>query len=65
VAAAGRQSLPALAHLRCGDTYVQFAAGSGIGVATVYRYVREAVKRSPLSHRAWPRRWRLHGRRPS
>ncbi len=41
---AGRQALPALAHLRCGDTYAQLAAGFGIGVATVYRYTREAVE---------------------
>jgi hypothetical protein len=40
---AGRQALLALAHLRCGDTYVQLAAGFGIGLATVYRYVREAI----------------------
>ncbi len=38
-----RQALPALAHLRCGDTYAQLAAGFGIGIATVYRYVREAI----------------------
>ncbi|WP_406378577.1 transposase family protein [Streptomyces sp. NBC_01618] len=42
--AAGRQALLALAHLRCGDTYTQLAAGFGIGIATVYRYVREAVE---------------------
>lgn len=42
--AAGRQALPALAHPRCGDTCVQLAAGFGIGVATVCRYVREAVE---------------------
>ncbi len=30
--------------LRCGDTYAQLAAGFGIGIATVYRYVREAVE---------------------
>jgi hypothetical protein len=30
--------------LRCGDTYAQFAAGFGIGIATVYRYIREAVE---------------------
>uniref|UniRef100_UPI001C8650F1 transposase family protein n=1 Tax=Streptomyces beigongshangae TaxID=2841597 RepID=UPI001C8650F1 len=40
---ANRQALLALAHLRCGDTYAQLAAGFGIGVATVYRYIREAV----------------------
>ncbi len=32
-----------LAHLRNGDTYQQLAAGCGVGVATVYRYIREAV----------------------
>lgn len=41
---AGRQALLALAHLRCGDTYAQLAAGFGIGVATVYRYIREAIE---------------------
>ncbi|MGW0886226.1 transposase family protein [Streptomyces sp. NPDC002671] len=41
--AAGRQALLVLAHLRCGDTYAQLAAGFGIGIATVYRYIREAV----------------------
>lgn len=40
---AGRQALLALAHLRCGDTYAQLAAGFGIGLATVYRCVREAI----------------------
>lgn len=39
----GRQALPALAHLRCGDTCAQLAAGFRIGVATAYRYIREAV----------------------
>lgn len=39
----GRQALLALAHLRCGDTYAQLAAGSGIGIATAFRYIREAV----------------------
>ena len=33
-----------LAHLRCGDTYARLAAGFGVGVATVYRYIREAVE---------------------
>ncbi|MBT2429574.1 transposase [Streptomyces sp. ISL-112] len=41
---AGRQALLALAHLRCGDTYARLAAGFGIGVATVYRYIREAIE---------------------
>jgi hypothetical protein len=40
---AGRQALLVLAHLRNGDTLVRLAAGFGIGVATVWRYVREAV----------------------
>ncbi|WP_328723068.1 transposase family protein [Streptomyces sp. NBC_00247] len=38
-----RQALLVLAHLRCGDTYAQLAAAFGIGIATVYRYVREAI----------------------
>ncbi|WP_329094730.1 transposase family protein [Streptomyces sp. NBC_01439] len=41
---AGRQALLALAHLRCGDTYAQLAAWFRIGIATVYRYIREAVE---------------------
>jgi hypothetical protein len=32
-----------LAHLRCGDTYARLAAGFGVGVATVWRYVTELV----------------------
>lgn len=43
-ATAGRPALLALAHLRCGDTYAQLAAGFGIGIATVFRYIREAVE---------------------
>ncbi|SCD80880.1 transposase family protein [Streptomyces sp. PpalLS-921] len=39
----GRQALLVLAHLRCGDTYARLAAGFRVGVATVYRYIREAV----------------------
>jgi hypothetical protein len=39
----GRQALLALAHLRCGDTYARLAAGFGVGVATVYRYIREVI----------------------
>ncbi|MDQ1040574.1 hypothetical protein QFZ75_006990 [Streptomyces sp. V3I8] len=41
---AARQALLALAYLRCGDTYAQLAAGFGIGIATVYRHIREAVE---------------------
>ncbi|WP_394427165.1 transposase family protein [Streptomyces sp. SGAir0957] len=41
---ASRQALLALAHLRCGDTYAQLAAGFRIGIATAYRYIREAVE---------------------
>lgn len=41
---AGRQAVLALAHLRCGDTYAQLAVGFGIGIATAYRYIREAVE---------------------
>lgn len=41
---ARRQALLALAHLRCGDTYCQLAAAFRIGIATVYRYIREAVE---------------------
>lgn len=41
---ASRQALLALTRLRCGDTYAQLAAGFGIGIATAYRYVREAVE---------------------
>ena len=37
------QALLVLAHLRNGDTYARLAAGFGIGVATAYCYVREAV----------------------
>ncbi len=39
----GRQALLVLAHLRCGDTYARPAAGFRIGIATVYRYIRETV----------------------
>lgn len=33
-----------LAHLRCGDTYSRLAAGFGVGLATVCRYIHEAVQ---------------------
>jgi DDE superfamily endonuclease/Helix-turn-helix of DDE superfamily endonuclease len=39
----GRQALLVLAHLRNGDTYARLAAGFNVGIATVFRYVREAV----------------------
>jgi hypothetical protein len=38
-----RQALLVLAHLRCGDTYARLAAGFGVGVTTVWRYVTELV----------------------
>lgn len=40
---AARQALLVLAHLRCGDTYAQLAAGFRVGIATAYRYLRETV----------------------
>lgn len=39
----GRQALLVLAHLCYGDTYGRLAAGFRVGVATVYRYIPEAV----------------------
>lgn len=39
----GRQALLALAHLRVGHTYAQFATGFGIGTTTAHCYVAEAV----------------------
>jgi Helix-turn-helix of DDE superfamily endonuclease/DDE superfamily endonuclease len=39
----GRQGLLVLAHLRNGDTYTRLAEGFAVGVATVCRYVHEAV----------------------
>lgn len=32
-----------LAHLRCGHTYAQLAAGFGVGTTTAYRYITEAI----------------------
>jgi hypothetical protein len=40
---AGRQALMALAYLRSGDTLTRLAAGFGVSVSTVWRYLREAV----------------------
>ncbi|MFG2794821.1 transposase family protein [Streptomyces sp. NPDC048419] len=39
-----RQALLALAHLRCGHTFTQLAAGFGVGLATAHRYVSEVVE---------------------
>ncbi|MFJ2296988.1 IS5 family transposase [Streptomyces sp. NPDC087894] len=39
----GRQALLVLAHLRCGHTYAQLAAGFGVGTTTAYRYIAEAI----------------------
>jgi hypothetical protein len=41
--ALSRQAFLVLAHRRNGDTYTRLATGFGIGVATVYRYIREAL----------------------
>ncbi len=41
---AGRQALLVLAHLRCGHTYAQLAAGFGVGTTTAYRYINEAIE---------------------
>ncbi|MDQ7909470.1 transposase family protein [Phytohabitans sp. ZYX-F-186] len=58
----GRQALLVLAHLRNGDTYTRLAAGFEVGLATVYRYVREATDllaaRAPSLTAAL---WRLAG----
>jgi hypothetical protein len=39
----GQQALLALAHLRNGDPFTRLAAGFGVGTATAWRYVREAI----------------------
>jgi hypothetical protein len=39
----GRQALLVLAHLRNGEPFAQVAAGFGVGTATAWRYVTEAV----------------------
>ncbi|QFY14344.1 transposase [Nonomuraea phyllanthi] len=47
----GQQALLVLVHLRKGETLTEVAAGFGIGIATTWRYIREAVtllaRRSP------------------
>ncbi|TWG08605.1 transposase family protein [Saccharopolyspora dendranthemae] len=40
---AGEQALLVLAYLRKGETYTDLAGGFGIGLATVFRYIREAL----------------------
>ncbi|WP_432538073.1 transposase family protein, partial [Kineococcus arenarius] len=39
----GQQALLVLAHLRKGERYADLAAGFGVGIATVHRYVHEAL----------------------
>jgi hypothetical protein len=36
-----QQALLVLAHLRTGHTYTRLAAGFGVGIATVCRYIHE------------------------
>jgi Helix-turn-helix of DDE superfamily endonuclease len=52
----GRQALLVLAYLRKGETFAKLAAGFGVGIATAWRYVTEAVvllaARSPKLRRA-------------
>jgi hypothetical protein len=40
----GQQALLVLVHLRKGETHAELGAGSGIGTATAWRYVTEAVR---------------------
>jgi len=40
----GRQALLVLAYLRKGETFAELAAGFGVGTATAWRYVNEAVE---------------------
>lgn len=41
---AGQQALLVMAYLRKGETYTDLAIGFGIGVTTVFRYIREALE---------------------
>ncbi|WP_113702129.1 transposase family protein [Nonomuraea lactucae] len=47
----GQQALLILVHLRKGETLAELAAGFGVGIATAWRYIREAItllaRRSP------------------
>jgi hypothetical protein len=40
----GQQGLRVLAHLRKGETFVDLAAGFGVGTATAWRYVTETMR---------------------
>jgi hypothetical protein len=52
----GRQAMLVLVYLRKGETFAEIAAGFGVGVATAWRYVHEAVtllaQRSPTLDQA-------------
>ncbi|MFB9251000.1 transposase family protein [Sphaerisporangium melleum] len=39
----GRQALLVLVHLRKGEILAEVASGSGVGTATAWRYIREAI----------------------
>jgi hypothetical protein len=66
----GRQALLALAHLRNGGTLTRLACEFEVGVATAWRYVREAIgdlfrvgtrSWSPGRRSRW-RQWRTRNR---
>jgi hypothetical protein len=40
----GEQALLVTAHLRKGETYTDLAAGFGVGTATLFRYITEAIE---------------------
>lgn len=42
--ASGEQALLGIAYLRKSETYAALAIGFGIGVTTVFRYIREALE---------------------
>ncbi len=52
----GRQALLVLVHLRKGETLAEAAAGFGVGTATAWRHIREAItllaRRSPSLEQA-------------
>lgn len=55
----GQQAMLALVHLRKGETFSEIAAGFGVGTATAWRYVTEAItllaRRAPSSTRCYAR----------